>query len=49
MDTHAGSLSWDQVAASVQQRASCGVLAAIRFIKHREDLLVRSVVNFIQI
>jgi hypothetical protein len=48
MDTHAGSLSWDQVAASVQ-RASCGVLAAIRFIKHREDLLVRSVVNFIQI
>jgi hypothetical protein len=47
MDTHTGSLSRDQAGASVQP-ARC-VPAAIRFIKRREDVFVRSVVNFIQI
>jgi hypothetical protein len=47
MDTHAGSLSRDQTATSVQ-RSNC-VPAAIPLIKHREDLFVHSVVNFIQI
>jgi hypothetical protein len=47
MDTHAGSLSQDQAATSVQ-RANC-VPAAIQFIKRREDLFVYSVVTFIQI
>jgi hypothetical protein len=47
MDAHAGSLSPDsgrRVDATGELRA-----AAVRFIKHREDLFVRSVVNFIQI
>jgi hypothetical protein len=44
MDTHAGSLSPDQVAASGDLRAG-----SHSFIKRREDLFVHSVVNFIQI